>query len=267
MNGDDRRDVAVRAAEAGATVALESFRAGIAVDTKEGKTDVVTQADRDAQAAVVSSIEDEFRADEIVGEESEARKTVPAEGPAWVIDPIDGTNNYVRGVREWGTSVAAVVDGEPVAAATVLPALGDTYVGGSNKVTRNGQNIAVSNRTDPELCAVAPTIWWGFDRRDEYQTIATGIIKRFADLRRVGCAQASLAMLADGAIDGVVTNLKPNPWDSIAGVFLVRRAGGKVTDLSGESWHMDSTGLVASNGQIHDELLDVAQTTDAVRTH
>lgn len=266
MNEDDRRAVALEAANAGARVALDSFRDGIAIDTKEGKTDIVTQADRDAQAAVISVIEEEFPADEIVGEESGARKTVPEQGPAWVIDPIDGTNNYVRGLREWGTSVAAVVDGEPVAAATVLPALGDTYVGGPDAVTRNGQTIAVSDRTDPELCAVTPTIWWGFDRRDEYGTIATQIIEGFADLRRVGCAQASLAMLAEGAIDGVVTNVKPNPWDSIAGVFLVRRAGGKVTDVSGDPWQVDSQGLVASNGHIHDKLLDVAQAADAVRT-
>ena len=265
MDANDRRSLARRAASAGAVVALQSFRAGIDVTTKDGKTDVVTQADRDAQSTVKAVIEAEYPADEIVGEEADERKTVPDEGSAWVIDPIDGTNNYVRGVREWGTSVAAVVDGDPVAAATVLPAIGDTYVAGPDEVTRNGEAIAVSERSDPELCAVSPTIWWDYDRRDEYGTIATEIVERFADLRRVGCAQASLAMVADGALDGVVTNVDPNPWDSIAGVHLVRRAGGTVTDVDGEPWQYDSTGLVASNGRIHDELLDVVKATEAVR--
>jgi myo-inositol-1(or 4)-monophosphatase len=265
MDADERRDLARRAAGAGAAVAFQSFRDGIDVRTKDGKTDVVTQADRDAQSTVVAILEDERPTDEIVGEEGNARKTVPRDGPAWVIDPIDGTNNYVRGIREWGTSVAAVVDGEPVAAATVLPALGDTYVSGPDTVTRNGEPITVSDRDDPERCAVAPTIWWGYDRRDEYKAIATGIVERFADLRRVGCAQASLAMVASGALDGVVTNVEPNPWDSIAGVHLVRRAGGTVTDLEGDPWRYDSTGLVASNGRIHEQLVDVTKAAEAVR--
>lgn len=265
MNAGDRCGLARRAAGAGAAVALQSFRDDVDVATKDGKTDVVTQADRDAQSAVRAVIEAERPGDEIVGEEADARKTVPEEGAAWVIDPIDGTNNYVRGIREWGTSVAAVVDGEPVAAATVLPALGDTYAAGRDDATRNGEPIAVSERTDPELCAVSPTIWWDYDRRDEYRAIATEIVERFADLRRVGCAQASLAMVADGALDGVVTNVDPNPWDSIAGVHLVRRAGGKVTDIHGDPWRYDSTGLVASNGRIHDELIAVVKAAEAVR--
>ncbi|MFT4891812.1 MAG: myo-inositol-1(or 4)-monophosphatase [Halobacteriales archaeon] len=265
MDADRRRDLAREAAVSGGAVALESFREDIDVLTKDGKTDVVTQADRDAQSTVVAVIEDEYPDVAIVGEENDALKRVPETGPAWVIDPIDGTNNYVRGIREWGTSVAAVIDGEPVAAATALPALGDTYVAGRNDVTRNGEPVAVSDRRDPELSAVSPTIWWGYDRREEYGTIATEIVERFADLRRVGCAQASLAMVADGALDGVVTNVNPNPWDSIAGVLLVRSAGGRVTDIAGDPWRHDSRGLVASNGRIHDELLQVAKAADSAR--
>jgi myo-inositol-1(or 4)-monophosphatase len=265
MDADERVDLARRAAGAGAAVAHQSFRDTVDVTTKDGKTDVVTQADRDAQSTVVAVIEDEFPDDAIVGEEADARKTVPAKGPVWVVDPIDGTNNFVRGFHEWGTSVAAVIDGEPVAAATVLPALGDTYLAARSETTRNGDRVSVSDRTDPEQCAVSPTIWWDFDRRDEYVAIATGIVEQFADLRRVGCAQASLAMVAAGTLDGVVTNVEPNPWDSIAGVHLVRRAGGTVTDLHGEPWRYDSTGLVASNGHVHDELLEVAKAADRAR--
>lgn len=265
MDEDARCDLARRAAEAGAAVALQSFRDGIDVTTKDGKTDVVTQADRDAQSTVAAVIRDRYPDDTIVGEESDAPKRVPEEGPAWVIDPIDGTNNFVRGIPEWGTSVAAVIDASPVAAATVLPALGDTYVAGGDGAFRNDEPVRVSERSDPERCAVSPTIWWGYDRREEYGTIATEIVERFADLRRVGCAQAALAMVADGSLDGVVTNVEPNPWDSIAGVHLVRRAGGTVTDVNGDVWTHDSTGLVASNGRIHDELLAVAQATERAR--
>ena len=254
-----RASMAARAADAGAAVAYETFRDGIPVERKSGKTDVVTQADRDAQRAVIEVIHEVYPDDPIVGEEDDELKAVPDEGPAWVIDPIDGTNNYVREIRVFATAVAAVVDGEPVGAAIVLPALGDTYRSGPDGATRNGEPISVSDRDDPETCAVCPTIWWGFDERDQYAAASREIVERFGDMRRYGCAQAVLSMVASGALDGVLTNVQANPWDSLAGVHVIRSAGGTVTDLEGERWRHDSTGLVASNGRVHDEVLAATQ--------
>ena len=273
--------LAERAAGAGGTVALDSFRTDLAVETKSGKTDVVTQADRAAQERVVEVLGKGVSDEPVVGEErveprsadgasgtrSEpraegGRASVPESGPAWIIDPIDGTNNYVRGLRTWATSVASVVDGEPVAAATVLPALGDRYVAGDGAVRLNGDPVTVSERTDPETFTVVPTIWWGFDRRDEYAATLGGIVERFGDLRRFGCAQAVLAGVADGSLDAAITNVETNPWDTVAGVHLVRRAGGVVTDVKGEPWHHDSRGLVASNGNAHETVLAAAREAD-----
>jgi myo-inositol-1(or 4)-monophosphatase len=257
----ERADVALAAAQAGAAVAASRFRTAIDVQTKTGKTDVVTQADRDAQVAVIEEIRASFPEDAIVGEEDDELKAVPASGAAWVVDPIDGTNNYVQGMRHWATSVAAVVDGEPVAGATVAPALGDTYRATPDAVTRNGEPIGVADATDPETVAVVPTIWWEFTRREEYAVACREITARFADLRRFGCAQLALAAVADGAVGRTFTNLAANPWDTLVGVALVREAGGRVTDLDGEPWRHDAEGLVASNGAVHDEVLAAAQAT------
>ena len=282
---EPRVAVAARAARAGASVADERFRTGIDVQNKDGKTDVVTAADRDAQAAVSDAIREAFPEDVIVGEEGDAEKTVPEEGAAWIVDPIDGTNNYVRDLPFWVTAVAAVVDGEPVAAAVEAPALGDSYLAddrtavsfegpidaGLVSETADSGDLAglpgatrmeTSGRTDPETCAVAPTVWWGFDRRDEYTRACEGIVTRFGDLRRVGCAQLEFAMLAAGALDGVITNVQCNPWDSVAGVHLVRQADGRVTDLDGGRWRHDSRGLVASNGGVHEHVLEASRTID-----
>ncbi|WP_372909920.1 inositol monophosphatase [Salinigranum sp.] len=259
-----RAHVAEQAARVGAAVAAGGFRRGIPVETKGEKTDVVTQADRDAQARVIDCIHSTYAANAIVGEEEDELKSVPDEGPTWVIDPIDGTNNFVRGFQVWCTAVAAVCDGDPVAAAIAAPELGDVYVGDDETATRNGDSLAVSARTDPEACSVVPTMWWGRDRRDEYAVACREIVERFGDLRRVGSAQVTLAMLAAGAVDGVVTNVYANPWDTVAGVHLIRLAGGTVTDVHGDPWRHDSHGLVASNGEIHDELLEVAAETEAV---
>ncbi|WP_232685955.1 inositol monophosphatase family protein [Halobacterium zhouii] len=257
--GDDRVDVAERAARAGGEVAHAAFRTGIDVETKDGKTDVVTQADREAQHRVIEVIRESHEEDAIVGEEDDELKAVPESGAAWVIDPIDGTNNFVRDTQIWATSVAAVRDGEAVAAANVLPALDDTYVAGKNGVTRNGESIAVSEKTDPETFAVAPTIWWGFDRRDEYANACRAVVERFGDMRRYGCAQAVLSMVASGQLEAAITNVHANPWDSVAGVFMVRQAGGVVTDVHGERWVPGCEGIVASNDEAHDVVLDAAQ--------
>jgi myo-inositol-1(or 4)-monophosphatase len=260
-----RADVAIAAARAGAAVAESHFRTGIDVETKDGKTDVVTQADRDAQDAVVDAIRERFDTDAVVGEEHDELKRVPETGPAWVIDPIDGTNNYVSGMRSWATSVAAVVDGEPVAAATIAPALDDAYVVGPAGARRNGDEIAVAAEDDPERLAATPTIWWDFDRRAEYAAACRAAVERFGDVRRFGCAQLALANVAEGAVGGTFTNVRANPWDSIAGVKLVREAGGRVTDLDGDRWRHDSRGLVASNGAVHDAVLEAARETDEAR--
>jgi myo-inositol-1(or 4)-monophosphatase len=85
------------------------------------------------------------------------------------------------------------------------------------------------------------------------------LVGEFGDLRRFGCAQATLSFVASGALGALITNTDPNPWDTLAGVCLIRRAGGRVSDLEGERWE-GSGGLVASNGEseIHEAALDVA---------
>jgi myo-inositol-1(or 4)-monophosphatase len=255
----DRATVAERAARAGGDLALESFRAGIAVDRKSSKTDVVTQADRDSQEEVSAVVAESHPEEPIVGEEGDELKEVPESGPAWVIDPIDGTNNYVRGIRTWVTSVAATSEGEPIAAANAMPALGDTYLADRERATLNGEPIAVSDRTDPEAATVAVTAWPGTSRPETYTRLTNALVQEFGDLRRFGCAQATLSFVASGALDAVVTNTDPNPWDTLAGVCLIRRAGGRVSKIDGEHWDGEG-GLLASNGEseIHEAALDVA---------
>lgn len=254
-----RAEVAERAARAGGELALSRFRDDIAVETKDGKTDVVTQADRDAQSKVIEVIREEFPDDAVVGEEDDELKEVPEEGPAWVIDPIDGTNNFVRDIRVWATSVAATIDGEPIAATNAMPALGDYYVADSEETRLNGEPVSVSDRTDPETATVSPTLWWDFDHREDYANAVRAIVERFGDMRRFGCAQATLGMVATGALDGTLSDIRPNPWDTVAGVHLVRNAGGKATDVEGERWRHDSQGLVVSNGRVHESVLEAVR--------
>ncbi|AJF27152.1 inositol monophosphatase [Haloarcula sp. CBA1115] len=260
-----RAAVAERAARAGGVVAREQFRGDLSVESKANKNDLVTETDRDAQRQVVATIRAEFSRDRFLCEEDlstlagpdvdsepEAVDSIPNSGSVWVIDPIDGTANYVRGMRLWGTVVSAVVDGEPVASVTYLPSYGDLYAAGPESVTRDGTELSVSGRTDPETFAVAPVGWWDRDDRDEFGRLCSAVGDRFGDIRRLGSFQATLAHVADGALEGLVCTRPMAPWDTLAGVHMVRRAGGTVTDLDGEPWTHDSDSVVASNGEAHE---------------
>ena len=262
-NAADRERLALEAASAGATVAATSFRTAISVETKTSKTDLVTDADRDAQRTVVGRIRESYADEPIVAEEDGGDGTLPAAESFWIVDPIDGTANFVRGVATFCTAVAGVADGSTVAAALVFPALSDTYALADGQALLNDEPLAVSERSDPSICTVSPTLWWNRERREEYSRACRAIVHRFGDLRRVGCAQAELAMVASGALDATLANVAAYPWDTVAGVALVRAAGGTVTDLDGDRWEPDSEGLVASNGEIHDDALDAARTIDA----
>lgn len=254
---EERADLAVRAAETGAQVALASFRGNLTIETKSAKTDLVTETDRDAQRRVIETIREESD-DPVVAEEADALKQVPESGPAWILDPIDGTSNFVRGLRIWGTSVTAIEDGEPAVAATVLPALSDTYLVGVDGVTLNGDSVTVSAREDPETFAVAPT-HIEYDRPKQYATLLGTLVEKFGDIRRFGSSQATLAAVADGSIEAAITNVRMSPWDTVGGAHMIRQAGGAVTDLAGDPWRHDSQGLVASNGVAHEDVLTAVQ--------
>lgn len=264
-----RAALAERAARAGGVVARESFRQTFRVETKANKNDLVTDVDREAQRQVLATISREFPDDAYVCEEPatgedrddlDRRESVPTSGAAWVVDPIDGTANYVRGMRFWGTSVAAVRDGEPVGVATYLPAEGDCYAAGPESVTLNDDSIAVSDRADPETFAVGLIGWWPLHARERYAETFRTAAGRFGDVRRLGCMQGVLALVAAGSLDAAFMPRRPHPWDAVAGVHLVRRAGGTATALDGEPWTPESTGLIVSNGEAHETVQEVART-------
>jgi myo-inositol-1(or 4)-monophosphatase len=253
----DEVTLAARAARAGSAVAAERFRTDVRVETKAHKNDLVSEADGAAQDRVVALLSGESDAP-VVGEEDDTPSAVPADGPAWIVDPIDGTANYLRGLRLWTTSVARVEDGEPVAAATVMPAMDDEFLAGDDGARLNGDPAGVSDRTDPETFAVAVLGWGPHGERDAYAALSEAVVRECGDMRRFGSMQSALAFVASGGLDAAITTRRPNPWDSVAGVHLIRAAGGTVTDLSGERWRHDSQGLVASNGRDHERLVELA---------
>jgi myo-inositol-1(or 4)-monophosphatase len=263
-----RAAVAERAARAGGVVAREAFRTQLSIETKQSATDVVSEADRDAQQQVLATIAQAFPAATVICEEDvsgvgagdvDVAEEVPASGPAWVVDPIDGTANFVREIGFWATSVAAVVDAEPVASATFMPSMTDIYTAGPESVSRNDDPMRVSERTDRAAFGVGTTGRWSTSDPETPARIVREVTDRFGDARRFGCIQGLLALVAAGGMDAAIMPDPPNAWDSLAGVHLVRRAGGRATTLSGEPFSDGDDELIVSNGTRHDAVLDAAR--------
>jgi myo-inositol-1(or 4)-monophosphatase len=133
------------------------------------------------------------------------------------------------------------------------------YAAGAEGATRNGGSLSVSDRTDPETFLVSPVGRYRADRADVLGTANTAAAERLGDVRRFGSMQATLAFVASGELDAAFAVGSQHPWDAMGGIHLVRQAGGRVTDIDGERWTPDSDGFVATNGEAHDAVREVAE--------
>lgn len=263
-----RAAITERAARAGGVVAKQAFRSDLDIEAKSTAIDVVTSADRDAQQQVLATIAEEFPGTRVVCEEDvqpagvgdiDVVESVPESGESWVVDPIDGTANYARGIHFWATSVAAVSSGEPVGVATYLPTVGDIYTAGPESVLRNEESMTVSDRADPETCTVGLIGRWSADEPAKHATLVRETIDRFGDARHLGSMQGTLALVAAGSLDAAIRPNPSQPWDSLAGAHLIRRAGGRVTTVDGERWTNGAGPMVASNNECHDRVCAAAR--------
>jgi myo-inositol-1(or 4)-monophosphatase len=220
--------LAERAARAAGEVLMSYFgRAAEGLDVKSSPTDPVSDADREAEAAIQTIIAAERPDDGVIGEEG--ANTSAASGRTWIIDPLDGTVNFLYGVPLFAVSIAAAVDGEVVAGA-VIDVLRDelfsAHLGGGARL--DGEPIEVS------ACALLATgVSYEADQRARQGELLTRLLPRVRDIRRAGAAALDLAYVACGRVDAFYERgLKR--WDEAAGRLLVERAGGVVTDLVGE---------------------------------
>jgi myo-inositol-1(or 4)-monophosphatase len=246
--------VAVAAAHAGGEIVREAF--GSARDVQEkGPGDYVSATDTASERAVRAVLGGADPELPVFGEEEGGERAAAG----WLVDPLDGTANFLHGFPVVGVSVGLVVDGRPVLGVVHAPMLGDTYTARSGGgAYRNGSRIRVSTRS-PEQ-AISAT---GFpfrkkaERLGEYQPVFERVLVAFEDLRRAGAASLDLAWTAAGVFDGYFEQAL-GPWDVAAGAVLVREAGGVVTDWSGDpdAW-LSSGDIVAAPPVPHARLLEL----------
>jgi myo-inositol-1(or 4)-monophosphatase len=250
------RDAALEAAEAAAAVAR---RAGDSERKPEhkGEGDYVTEADREAEGAALSVLAKRTPDVPVLGEESGG---IFDQERCWVVDPIDGTTNFLRRFPIVGVSVAYVREARPVVGVVVAPSLAEQWSGiaGQGAFDRAGRRLGVA----PGLGRGVVATGFPFRRKqllDRYLPVLSDALERFEDLRRTGAASLDLAYTAAGSWEGFF-ELGLGPWDIAAGTLLIREAGGVVSDWRGDEEAMFGSGdILAGSPRCHEQLLEMTR--------
>ncbi len=224
---------------------------GFATESKTVVSDLVTEADREAEAAIRSYLLGRHPDHAFLGEEG------GAEGGGryrWIVDPLDGTVNFAHRFPFYAVSVALERDGE-LLLGVVLDAVHDELFtavrGGGARL--NGAPIRVSQTAELKRSLLATGFPYDVDRVPEAVEYFRRVLAHGVPVRRPGAAALDLAYVAAGRIDGF-WEMKLNPWDVAAGVLLIEEAGGRVTDLEGRPYALGGRYIVASNGRLHEPL-------------
>lgn len=240
---------------------IESMRATVDLsgDTKSSSVDIVTAADRAAETHIVERLAALRPDDAVLGEEGAG--TTGTTNVRWIIDPIDGTTNYVYGVPSYGVSIAAEVAGDLVIGVVYEPVFERCYTaqrgGGAHK---NG--VAIGVNTDPSMETALVGTGFGYlpERRRGQAEVLVGLLPRVRDIRRFGSAALDLCYVAEGQLDAYYER-GLNLWDLAAGVVIASEAGAVVGDLQGGA--PNETFTLAANPALFNSLRGVLVDLDA----
>ena len=221
----------------------------------KGESDFVSHIDRGAESLILDTLAPNGRPFTFIGEES-APDTVIGPGLTFIVDPLDGTTNYLHGFPAYAVSIGALVDGEIVAGVVIDVPRNECYTAVRNGgAFRDGQPMHVSSITDPALSLIATGV--PFRKPEQiarYLEQLPKVLATTSGIRRAGAAAIDLAHIACGRVDAF-WELRLAPWDVAAGILLVREAGGIVTDFSGAPSTPAFASYVAGNPTMHDWLL------------
>lgn len=257
---DQLVELACEVAQSAGALLRDQRPGDLQVSAKSSPTDVVTQMDRAAEEHLTALILAARPEDSILGEEGGQRQGTSA--VRWIVDPLDGTTNYLYSIPLWSVSVAAEVDGVVVAGAVCAPRLGATYVAGRGRgaweVTDAGsRSLTVSSQRDLSQSLLSTGFGYDSAQRRRQALALVEVAPRVRDVRRLGSAAIDLCWVAAGLTDAYVES-QLNPWDVAAGALVAREAGAVVVgddDPWGAPWVLASAPGIAEELQ---HLLGVA---------
>lgn len=255
-------DLAVDLARRAGAVA-RSMRAGVQVhDPKSSPTDVVTAGDRASEALIVAGIRSARPDDALLGEEGAADEGTS--GVRWVIDPVDGTVNYLYGIPQWAVSIGVEVDGRTEVGVVCDPAKDELWTAVRGRgAALNGQPLRCSTATDLAQTLVATGFGYDARRRARQAQLLTTILPTVRDIRRLGAGSLDLCAVAAGRVDAYYEQ-GMQPWDWTAGALIAAQAGAVVGGLRGQE-SSGSLVLAAAPGvfgPLHDLLVQLDADAD-----
>jgi myo-inositol-1(or 4)-monophosphatase len=227
--------------------------------TLKGRRDFVTEVDRNAERVIADTLLAGKPSGRMVGEE--LSPDIVTDGLVWIVDPLDGTTNFLHGYPSYAVSIAAAVDGVLEAGVVLNVPHKETYTASrGGGAWRDERRLTVSRIDDPEFALVGT----GFPFKDvshlqDYQRQFARVAAATSGIRRAGSAALDLADVAAGRFDGFWEQ-RLSAWDIAAGTLLIREAGGVITDFSGRDVGIEHTGVVAGNPVMHDWLLAILAT-------
>ncbi len=255
------REACAEAARRGGAVLRERWGTRRTIDYKGG-IDLVTDADRASEEALLGFLHARFPGSTVLAEESGAREAAAPEGAGrglrWFVDPLDGTTNYAHGVPHFAVNVA-VADASGIAAgATLDPLRGELYLAGRGEGAWLGADrLHVSDTGEMRRALLCTGFPYDIQENpDPLLRLFRAYIRRARAVRRFGAAALDLAYVASGRFDGF-WEARLKPWDVAPGILLVREAGGAVADFTGGDDMLHGGTICAANPELQRQLLEV----------
>ena len=254
-------DVARRAATAGGEVIARYFEEGVAIRVKSERAtyDLVSDADVESEHAVVAAIRQAFPNHEVLGEEQHDANL--AAEHLWIVDPLDGTNNFAHRIPHFAVSIAYYYQGQPVCGVIHNPIRDDWFTATRGEgAWHNGRQVHVGPETRLEEVLVGTGFY--YDRGAMMEATLKSMQELFRaqvhGMRRFGTASLDLAFVGCGSF-GAYFEYELSPWDYAAGRLFVEEAVGRVTTCSGAPLTISKSSVLASNAQVHQAVQDIVR--------
>jgi len=252
-------NIAIEAAKSASKILINNFGKISSEDIKEkNKNDFLTFVDEQSEITIIKILQDRFPDHSIFAEESGLKKL--NSDFEWIIDPLDGTKNYISGIPVFSISIALRHLDQIQLGVVLDPVRNELFHAQRGEgAFLNGKKIQVSNRENLEECLLAT----GFPFKQKqslptYVRCFQDIFQHCSGIRRMGSAAIDLAYVAAGRFEGF-WELGLSPWDMAAGSIIIEEAGGKISDFWGENSHLTSGYVAATNGHIHSDLIQIIQ--------
>jgi myo-inositol-1(or 4)-monophosphatase len=254
---DTLTHIAIQAARQGGAILLDYAKKGFQIHKKDQGINLVTEADLRSEKAIIQTIRQTFPEHQILSEEQGLQKS-PTHPIKWIVDPLDGTTNFAHGFPMYNVSIGVEYVGACVLGVVYDPTRDELFLAQTGKgATLNGTPIHVSVTSKlNEALLVTGFAYDVHTAKDNNLKEFCAFTLRARGMRRTGTAAIDLCYIASGRFDGF-WELQLNPWDTAAGKVILEEAGGKVTNYAGEPYSIYGNTIIASNGLIHPEMVDV----------